>query len=480
MKLMKRHFPAKFGLMLWVLIGTCMQAPSAGTLDDYVHRPDPAYGWSLYHESSGLFARNYFLKLDSQRWLDESRVDRPLWTHELRAALPRSLFCGSTANTSKVAIIIIGGGRNKPELGREARPEAGFVARTFCRPVFELRQVPNQPLLFAGESKTRKEDGLLAYSADQYLKSDAADWPAHMAMVKSVTQAMTAIQEFSRTREEIPDIDEFILIGTSKRGWTAWLTATTDPRVRGIVPVSIDMPNLREQFRHHLRSYGEYSPALKDYKEFNIACRLNNNSRGQALLGIVDPISYLERLTVPKLILNSAGDEFFVSDSSRFYYDRLQGAKRLRYTLNTEHSQGEPAERAQLFRMARNWVNDILAGREPPGLEWHTYADGTLVVQASQTPREVLLWTADNPSARDFRLDTIGPAWHSTVLSADEDGRYRVRLETPAAGWRAALVEARFGGWFNGSQQVYTTGVHVVPEELPFSGPFCNEAAVNR
>ena len=40
---------------------------------------------------------------------------------------------------------------------------------------------------------------------------------------------------------------------------------------------------------------------------------------------------------MPKYLHNSTGDEFFVSDSSRFYYDDLQGPKYLRYFPNTGH-----------------------------------------------------------------------------------------------------------------------------------------------
>jgi PhoPQ-activated pathogenicity-related protein len=454
---------------------------TSGALEDYIARPDSVYRWQAYDESWGVLADYHFLRLRSQQWLDATRVNRPLWEHEVRIAQPRSLLCGDTAKTSKTAIIVISGGRNKKDgaMGSEMSWANGVLAHAFCRTIVELKQVPNQPIVFADETKSRKEDGIIAYTFDRYLRGVEGDWPVQLAMVRSVTQAMTAIQEFSRSRDDIPDIEDFVLIGASKRGWTTWLTAAVDPRVRAIVPVSIDMPGIARQFPHQLAAYGEYSAALKDYTAFDIGCRMAG-ARGRELMGIIDPIAYLERLKMPKLILNSAGDQFFVSDSWRFYYDDLIGAKRLRYTVNSDHGQTGAGDkgykRFKLFMQARNWINDVLDGREPPRLDWER-TDDQLVVKASAPPREVRVWTADNPAARDFRLETLGPAWHAQVLRPDADGAYRVKLEAPQRGWRAVVVEGVFGGYADYSQQVYTTGVYVLPETLPFT-PSCASPVV--
>lgn len=461
---------ARWFILLWLL---AVQSAVANALDDYVHRPDPTYGWTLYHKVSGLTARHYFLRLSSQQWLSPGQVDRTLWEHELRFTQPRALFCGRSARESPVAVLIISGGKNKAGgFGHQPSKQAADIAQAFCRPVLELRQVPNQPLRFADESITRQEDGLIAYSFDRYLRREPGDWPLQFAMVKAVVQAMTAAQAFSRTRKDIPDVDEFVLMGASKRGWTTWLTAAVDRRVRALVPVSIDMLDLAEQLPHHFAAYGDYARALADYKAFDLGCRFDS-ARGHDLLALVDPLAYNERLTQPVLILNSAGDEFFVSDSWRFYYDRLHGDKRLRYTVNSDHRQGGHDQRYPLFLQARNWLNDLLARRTPPQLFWQQNADGVLEVRPSVPPHSMTLWVADNPHARDFRRETLGPVWTSTPLSPDAEGRYRVLLSAPLKGWRASVVEAVFGDEDVASQQIYTTGVYVTPDRLPYAGPFC-------
>lgn len=456
-----------------------VRAEMSGVLDEYVKRPDSAYGWSQYHQESSFLAKYYFLRLTSQNWLDESKVDRPLWVHEIKISQARALFCGRQINKSRTAIIVISGGKNHADghMDKSMPSFAGMAARSFCRLVIELRQVPNQPLKFPDESSIRKEDALIAYSFDRYLRSEPGDWPVQLAMVKSVVQAMTAIQEFSRSRDDIQDIDNFVLLGASKRGWTAWLTAAIDPRVKAIVPVSIDMLDLAQQFPHQFAAYGGYSHALREYQAFDIGRRMATNPRGRPLLGIVDPIAYLDRLQLPKLLLNSTGDEFFVSDSWRFYYDRLKGNNRLRYNVNSDHRQGSKSSRYDLIISARNWINDVLAGREPPSLKWWLDADGSLVVQPSTYSDKVTLWTADNPNARDFRLETVGAIWKSVELQAGPDGLYRAAMPVPAQGWHASMIEASFAS--NGGHQVYTTGVYVVPDTLPFQAAKPSELATH-
>lgn len=458
----------------WVLISAIGRPAAAGALEDpahaghalaeYVQRPDPAFGWTLRREESNAFVKVWFLELQSQQWLDETRVDRTLWQHELRIIRPRTLAC-LRQQAPHTALLLIAGGKNKDRFSHTMRPEFPLVAATFCRTVVEVRQVPNQPLRFTGETRGRREDALLARSFERFLAGDDADWPVHPAMVKAAVRAMDAAQAFARRQRDIPDIDRFVLMGTSKRGWAAWLTAAVDPRVQAVIPVSIDMPDLARQLPHHLAAYGDYAPALRDYKALELRCLLQGPRAG-ALLDIVDPVRHLDRLHMPKLVLNSAGDEFFVSDASRFYFAALPGEKRLRYTANTDHGQNG-ADRTQLLQQVRNWVDDVVTGRTPPALAWQE-DNGTLLVTPSTPARKVLLWTAHNPAARDFRLETQGAIWHSRELHADADGRYRAPLATPDTGWQAAFVEAHFGGWRASTRQVYTTDVYVRPESMPY------------
>lgn len=443
-----------------------------GELQRYLAQPEPDYRWTLYHTQQDFLVSHYFLQLTSQRWLTEQQVDYPLWQHEIKITVPRWETCIGRHRPGRTAILVISGGRNKRGQPPSTEPSsvATPVAEMFCRPMVEVRQIPNQKLLFAGETERRKEDALLAWSMVQYLQGQEGEWPAQMAMVKAVVKAMDAVQAFSASEASLEPIEDFVLFGASKRGWTAWLTAAQDPRVRAIVPISIDMPNLPKQFPHHYASYGFFAPALNDYSRYRMACMMNK-ARAEALLNIIDPYRYLDRLTLPKLMINSAGDEFFVSDSWRFYFPDLKGPKWLRYTANTDHGQGGDAQRLYYIVQARNWVDAVLGGDMPPTIYARENGD-ELTVTLSEKASEVRLWTALNPQGRDFRLESLGPVWESETLRAGKR-EYRIKLKAPKQGYRAWFVEAAFGGPLVINQQVFTTGVYIRPQTLPFAPPSC-------
>jgi PhoPQ-activated pathogenicity-related protein len=119
------------------------------------------------------------------------------------------------------------------------------------------------------------------------------------------------------------------------------------------------------------------------------------------------------------------------------------------------------------------FYDSVVRGSARPRYEWKFERDGSIAVETSDRPTEVRLWQATNPTARDFRLDTLGPAWKGEVLEADTGGRYRANVAAPAAGWTAFFVELTYptGGLY---PLKFTSGVRVVPDSLPFPAPARN------
>src|SRR5262249_10139535 len=107
-------------------------------------------------------------------------------------------------------------------------------------PVAFLYGIPNQPLL-----GNKKEDALIAETFVRYLKTGDASWPLLFPMAKSLARAMDALQEFAR-QEWKAEVRSFVVTGGSKRGWTTWLTAVADPRVKAIAPLVIDTLNMKK------------------------------------------------------------------------------------------------------------------------------------------------------------------------------------------------------------------------------------------
>ncbi|MDX1604625.1 MAG: PhoPQ-activated protein PqaA family protein [Candidatus Competibacterales bacterium] len=458
--------------LLFVLTPFAPVQAQSDALRDYVERFDPNYDYRIVSVDDDFLSTTYVIEMTSQQWRDASEVDRPIWQHEVVINVPRF-------RENDTALLIIAGSSNPPSLDTELSNEIQLGLNAFGMIGVLVKQIPNQPLVFADDDgRQRKEDEILAYSMDKYLETEDPEWPVHVAMTKAAVRAMDTAQDLL-AREEGITVPDFIVLGGSKRGWTSWLTAAVDDRIRGAVPDSIDMLNLDRQFRHHWGAYGFFAPAVQDYAEFDMACRLLGRE-GQKLLDIVDPYAYRNIYAgLPKLILNSAGDQFFLPDSSRFYYDELPAPKALRYSVNTDHRQDDDS----VITSALTWVDDVRDGKSSDAAErftWRFEPDGSIRVETLRQPEAVRLWQATNPAARDFRLETLGAVWTSTPLADQGGGVYIARVETPDPGWTAFLVELIYDppGVLEdelGLQLHLTTGVRVLPDTLPHADSFCED-----
>ncbi len=439
-------------------------------LDRFVVKPDLNYAYDRTGDTESFFHQTIFFKLTSLEWREPHEVDRTLWEHDVFVTIPRIKYTGKGT-----VLLLIDGGSNGDRLSDELIDASQALATAAGMIVAVVRQVPNQPLYFADETEPRTEDEILAYSMDKFLDTGDEEWPVHLAMTKSVMRAMDLIDQYLPRHGE--RVDDFILMGASKRGWTAWLTAAVDPRVKAIMPISADLLNLHQQFPHHWEAYGLYAPALQDYAEFDLPCR-TQSKRGRALWDIIDPYSYRDRYTMPKLVISSAGDQFFVTDSSRYYYDQLPDPKLVRYTFNTDHSQGGNVDAVlDLLSAAMLWVDDVTGSGQGPEYAW-TFEDddGIRVEVVHKTPDRVYLWQAHNPQGRDFRLETFGANWVRTELSG-ENGVYIARVDPPEAGYKAFAVEMVYKAHGLADlfdlEQVFTTEVRIIPDTMPYAGEAC-------
>ncbi|MDX1983892.1 MAG: PhoPQ-activated pathogenicity-related family protein [Bryobacteraceae bacterium] len=440
------------------LILFAMTASGAETaLDRYVKAPDAAYKYEIVKTIPGSGFTAQVVELTSQSWLSEKEVNRTVWKHWLTIIKPDTV-------KHTTGFLYIGGGSNRDPAPQ--RPDA-FMAQLAVMTnsvTAELRMVPNQPLSFDGEPAQRYEDSLIAYGWNKFLKGEDERWLARLPMTKSAVRAMD-------TMAAVAKVEKFVVMGGSKRGWTTWTTGAVDSRVVAIVPAVIDLLNIVPSFEHHWQVYGFWSPAIKDYLENDIM-RWSGTPRYQEMMKVVEPFAYRDRLTMPKYVVNAAGDEFFLPDSSQYYWNELKGEKLLRYVPNTKHSLAGSDARETVSA----FYSMVLNNQPRPRYRFKFEKNGAIRVETPDAPAEVKLWQATNPEARDFRLDKIGKAYQSSALAAVKPGVYVASVPKPVKGWTAFFIELTYPSPVKSPLKV-TSGIRVWPELTCFAAPKLGSAS---
>jgi len=205
------------------------------------------------------------------------------------------------------------------------------------RTVIGLFGIPNQP------HRELREDALIAYSFEQHLL-DRARPPLLFPMVQAAATALNVLEhEFG--------IEQFVISGASKRGWTAYLLgALRDRRVLGLAPMVFDNLNMTAQITGQLELWGDTSARLDDYALRGLM-EIVESPLGQELVRAVDPFSYRHQITVPTLAIVGSNDPFWRPDASNFYEEQMPGPFAVHRVPNMPHAEpvGSPLESLSVF-----------------------------------------------------------------------------------------------------------------------------------
>lgn len=92
-------------LSVFVFLNHTLSTP----LDDYVNQPDSHFKYELIktYELEGY--KLFILNMTSQKWLDETLVQNPIWWHFLCVTVPDQII------RPDAAFLLIDGGDNNPQ-----------------------------------------------------------------------------------------------------------------------------------------------------------------------------------------------------------------------------------------------------------------------------------------------------------------------------------------------------------------------------
>jgi PhoPQ-activated pathogenicity-related protein len=398
-------------LAITALTAACA-AQGGGGLREYVKQPQPQFGWSKQGESTVGDIKIVTLRMRSQVWREIP------WDHAIQVFLP------AKAEFPRTALLFVTGGNPGPT---ETFLGATLVQRIKA-PAAILYNIPNQPLLGG-----KLEDDLIAHTFSEYLESGDGTWPLLFPMTNSAVRAMDALQAFSREGMEAP-IDGFVVTGASKRGWTTWLTAAVDTRVRGIAPMVFDNLNFERQMPRQLELWNRYSEQIEDYTRRGLQQKMSTE-RGKRLVSMVDPWFYRKELKLPKLLINGANDRYWATDATRIYWDDLEGEKHLLSIPNAGHGLDD---RNRLLNTLAAFFRSVAAGRPLPRLTAAQANSGgsvRLEVRSTMPPKEVRIWTA-----RAAGLDFRPVRWQSAPAKANGDASHEAEVPAPKDGPERGLA----------------------------------------
>ncbi|MBE2321254.1 PhoPQ-regulated protein, partial [Solirubrobacter sp. CPCC 204708] len=256
---------------------------------DAIERQPLIYSRDSIESVDGVEKRNYLLT--SQEWSPEGIAQPALWKHDVAIYVPKDAL-------PKRALLISTNGTRNPEPGKA--PEAAseltsqdlaMIATRSRTVVVALSDIPNQYLTFGDDGRSRREDDSVAHTWARFLEApeQRKTMPFHVPMSAAIARAMTLAELELRDLH----IHRFVLAGASKRGWASWHALIADRRVEAVVPIVIDILNMKVLLEHMNRAYGGHWPvAFDSYVEEGITQRLDSPEFAN-LLKIQDSFEYL-------------------------------------------------------------------------------------------------------------------------------------------------------------------------------------------
>ncbi len=432
-----------------IVAGSLVDANVKSALAGYVHAADDSFTWEIRETSKLMGCEVIRLHLTSQTWKGQA------WRHVLTLIKPPKL----AADRTDALLVVAGGSWKKewPDNGPdhvaprgEAQLLAGVASQFGCL-IAVISQVPLQP-----QMGDKYEDEIIAATFAKYLESGDPTWPLLLPMAKSAVRAMDATTAAAKEHWDI-NVNHFTVTGASKRGWTTWLTSAVDSRVTALAPMVIDMLNMSEQMPHQLASWGKYSEQIADYTRLSLPKYLATPA-GKKLQQIVDPYSYREQITAPKLLIFGTNDRYWPVDACNLYWEQLQGDKYLLYVPNQGHDLNDYSRVVGSIRALHLSQN---AGLKLPEFTWKFESSQgkiSLTIQTESPVQEVVAWVAQSDS-RDFR----DAPFKSQPLTATTAGQWQVTIDAPATGNAAILGELKFDA--AGIPAYLSTNVRVFPAE---------------
>lgn len=202
---------------------------------------------------------------------------------------------------------------------------------------------------------------------------------------------------------------------------------------------------MREQLGHQQRSLGGPSEEISPYTKRGLV-PIQDTPRAGQLWTMVDPWTYRDHFSMPKLVVLANNDPFWSTDALNLYWDALPGKKYISYSPNAGHdlmerdAAGKKLNAERAINNVAAFVRYQLLEKPLPALEWKytEAADGgmALSVTSDPPPKQARLWIARSET-RDFRKSR----WESQPIDLKEGAPVTTTLPRPEKGFMACYAD---------------------------------------
>jgi PhoPQ-activated pathogenicity-related protein len=347
------------------------------------------------------------LNVTSGRWMTPQYSNRYIWSHQLLIVVPDTIL-----DYTHGALYITGGsnGQGNPDVFSEDVLFCDVLASATGTICGVLWQIPNQEITFPSDPyqppRHRSEDAAVAFTWWDFAVNhpNEPERILYFPMTRAASRAMDAMTEWASAHVPGANLSKFLVSGASKRGFITWFTAGVDDRVIAAAPIVMDLLNTTANINHLYQDFGGFSFAFQDYCDMNLTEYLNTPTF-VPLAKIIDPLTYKENLTMPKLVIDATGDEFFALDDDYYWWGDLPGETKRLMVANAEHSFATGV--IPLITGLDAFWQSIIDGTPRPELTW-SIADssGTIELVTPTLPDQVVMRFSQtlNGKRRDFRL----------------------------------------------------------------------------
>ncbi|MBC7489673.1 MAG: PhoPQ-regulated protein [Glaciimonas sp.] len=367
------------------------------------------------------------------------------WKHDVDIYIPNDALTGR-------ALVVANNGINIASDNNGIKPTFDFteamaiaIAQQTKTLIVSVSNVPNQYLTYTDEGVARREDSIVAHSWKLFMQSP--ETRPFMSLHVPVMEAIFKNMDLAEKELQPWKIRKFIGTGLSKRAWSTWFAAIADTRIEAIAPFVIDIFSMDKVLDDTYQTYGENWPlAFDEYHREGITGQRKTENIDK-LMRIEDPLRYLDsaypqRLAIPKCILNATGDNFYVPDNTRFYFDQLPGIKALRVAPNSDHYGIRNYVETSLITLINRLHHAVTLPRMR--MQWTKSGvkkgsiSNVLQLGFSEMPVKVVQWIASNPTARDFRY-ACGIRYEATPIAPARN--VTAWMTTPGERWKSFLLK---------------------------------------